>query len=109
MRFRDDVTLHHGVPHGIACSFTLPQVMRAAIGEDPVCDAHLAAIFGPDLAAGADGLAAQLRALGLALEPGAYGVDATTWRRFVDKAIGGERGQNFIGRRARILESFALA
>lgn len=104
-----DVTLHHGVSHGIACSFTLPQVMRAAIGADPLCDARLAAIFGADLAAGADRFAAQLRAMGLALEPAAYGVSAEAWRGFVDKAIGGERGQNFIGPRARVLESFALA
>jgi len=104
-----DVTLHHGVPHGIACSFTLPQVMRAAIGEDAACDARLAAIFGPDLGAGADRFEATLRAMGLALEPSAYGVGDAAWRGFVEKAIGGERGQNFIGRRERILENFALA
>ncbi|MBL8699715.1 MAG: phosphonoacetaldehyde reductase [Alphaproteobacteria bacterium] len=102
-----DVTLHHGVPHGIACSFTLPQVMRAAIGADADCDARLAAIFGADLRAGADRFADTLRAMGLRLEPAAYGVEAAAWRRFVDKAIGGERGQNFIGARERVLESFA--
>ncbi len=43
------LTLHHGVPHGIACSFSLPMVMRAVAGCDPACDASLKRIFGPDL------------------------------------------------------------
>ena len=30
-----DITLRHGTPHGIACSFCLPQVMEWAIGAEP--------------------------------------------------------------------------
>ena len=41
------LTLHHGVPHGIACSFSLPMVMRAVAGCDraratPPCTASSA-------------------------------------------------------------------
>lgn len=35
------VTLQKGVVHGIACSFTLPSVMKAAIGIDADCDATI--------------------------------------------------------------------
>ncbi|MCC7273873.1 MAG: phosphonoacetaldehyde reductase [Alphaproteobacteria bacterium] len=93
-----DITLARGTPHGIACSFCLPQVMRWAIGGDAACDARLAAIFGADLAAGADRLDAFLRDLGVATDPAAHGLDAAAWSRLIAKASAGERGRNFIGR-----------
>ncbi|BBK33841.1 alcohol dehydrogenase [Stella humosa] len=99
-----DVTLRHGTAHGIACSFSLPQVMRWAIGQDGACDARLAAIFGPDLAAGADRLERFLEDLGVPTDPAAHGLDAGEWHRLVDKAFAGERGRNFIGRRALAAE-----
>ncbi|BBK40327.1 alcohol dehydrogenase EutG [Allostella vacuolata] len=94
-----DVTLRHGTAHGIACSFSLPQVMRWAIGRDPACDERLAAIFGPDLPAGADRLQRFLEDLGVPTDPAAHGLAPGEWVRLVDKAFAGERGRNFIGRR----------
>ena len=44
-----DITLKSGTIHGIACSFSLPVVMRWATGADPNCDAALRRIFGRDL------------------------------------------------------------
>ncbi|MGE0714038.1 MAG: iron-containing alcohol dehydrogenase PsrA [Alphaproteobacteria bacterium] len=93
-----DITLAQGTPHGIACSFCLPQVMRWAIGRDGECDRRLAAIFGSDLAAGADRLQAFLEGLGVATDPGSHGMDDTAWARLIAKASAGERGRNFIGR-----------
>jgi len=96
-------TLNHGVPHGIACSFSLPLVMRSAIGCDAACDAALAAIFGPDLAAGTERLERFLAGLGVSTRAEDHGIAAGEWRRLVDEALAGERGRNFIGRREVLL------
>lgn len=40
------VTAAHGVPHGLACSFSLPWVWRLAQGHDARRDAMLAQVFG---------------------------------------------------------------
>lgn len=96
------LTLHHGVPHGIACSFSLPMVMRAVIGCDPACDAALQAIFGPDLRQGADGLERFLDALGVSTDAADHGIAAADWSGLIDRALEGERGRNFIGRRAAL-------
>ncbi len=96
------VTLHHGIPHGIACSFTLPAVMRSVTGASEACDDALRCIFGEDLEAGAERLTDFLTGLGIAAEHGALGIGDDEWRAWIDDAIDGERGRNFIGRRERI-------
>lgn len=93
------LTLHHGVPHGIACSFSLPMVMRGAIGADPDCDATMTRIFGSDLVAGAMRLAAFLEDLGVSTEPEDHGIAGADWNRLIDNALAGERGRNYIGQR----------
>jgi alcohol dehydrogenase len=93
-----DITLRAGTVHGIACSFSLPAVMRWSVGHDADCDASLRRIFGDDLAAGADRLARFLEALGVSTDPAAYGVGQQDWPLLVEKASQGERGRNFIGR-----------
>ena len=95
-----DITLKNGTIHGIACSFSLPIVMRWATGADPHCDAALRRIFGRDLEAGARQLEEFLQGLGVKTDPSAYGVSAVEWSQLVDKALEGERGRNFIGRPA---------
>lgn len=92
-----DITLKRGTIHGIACSFSLPVVMRWASGVDPVCDAGLKRIFGPDLDQGTLQLEGFLAGLGVATDPSAYGLSQADWRAIVAKALEGERGRNFIG------------
>lgn len=99
------ITLNHGVPHGLACSFTLPMVMRSVIGENRDCDAGLADIFGPDLEAGARRLAGFLNALGVSCDAASYGVSHDEFRSLIAAAFEGERGRNFIGRRDRVLSA----
>src|SRR5256885_15223479 len=70
-----DITLRHGVAHGIACSFSLPLVLEMALGADDQADAALLSIF--DAATGE--LAVQrlrnfLEGLGVATDPAHYGV-----------------------------------
>ena len=81
-----------------ASSFSLPVVMRWAIGADIHCDATLRRIFGDDLEEGVRKLGAFLRRVGVETDPSAYGVSPAEWSRLVDKALEGERGRNFIGR-----------
>ncbi len=97
------ITLHHGVAHGIACSFSLPTVMRWVAGADSDCDARLAAIFGQDLNAGADTLQAFLETLGVGTVPADHGVRAEEWRSLVEDALAGARGRNFLGDSAAVL------
>ena len=101
------LTLHHDVPHGVACSFSLPMVMRAVVGCDPACDAALHRIFGPDLTAGAARLKAFLRELGISPDATDHGIAARDWAMLVDNALAGERGRNFIGRRETLLAAMA--
>jgi alcohol dehydrogenase len=93
-----DITLRAGTIHGIACSFSLPTVMRWSLGHSKACDAELRRIFGDDLAAGADRLTAFLEGLGVSTDPASYGLSPSDWRALVVKASQGERGRNFIGR-----------
>ena len=91
------ITLKHGVPHGIACSFSLPMVMRWVIGNDVDCDVSLMRIFGPDLTAGAARLEDFLEGLGVATSPGDHGIEPAEWKALLRDALAGERGRNFLG------------
>jgi alcohol dehydrogenase len=97
------VTLRHGTVHGIACSFTLPMVLRSVIGLNADCDAVLARIFGADLAAGAARLQGFLEDLGVSTRPADHGVGGEEWRSIVEDALGGERGLNFLGSKEGLL------
>ena len=92
-----EMTLRFGLPHGIACSFTLPMVLGRAVGKDPARDAVLAQVFDGDLQGAPSRLAAFLRGLGVETEFGAYGVSDEDSRRMVASALDGVRGRNFIG------------
>lgn len=101
------LTLHHGTVHGIACSFSLPALMRSVIAREPACDATLKRIFGDDLARGADRLEAFLTSLGVSTRATDYGVTRENWRAAIDDALLGERGRNFIGSRDAVLAAAA--
>jgi phosphonate metabolism-associated iron-containing alcohol dehydrogenase len=96
-----EMTLRFGLPHGIACSFTLPMVLERALGADAGRDAVLARVFDGGLAAAPRRLAAFLQGVGVETDFGAYGVSDEESRRMVADAIQGVRGKNFIGAAAR--------
>lgn len=104
------ITLRFGISHGIACSFTLPAVMQAALGCDPRCDEALTQIFG-DLTLAPRLLARFLADLGVSTDPAAYGVEEEAWLGLIDEALAGPRGRNFIAsdRPARIAEVLSRA
>lgn len=92
-----EMTLHHGLAHGIACSFTLPLVLERAIGARTDRDGVLAQVFDVPLARAPAQLAAWLEALGVSTRFETYGVDVEGSRAMVDAALQGARGRNFIG------------
>jgi phosphonate metabolism-associated iron-containing alcohol dehydrogenase len=92
-----EMTLRFGLPHGIACSFTLPMVLERAIGIDGGRDAVLASVFGGELRNAPQRLAEFLERVGVQTEFAAYGVSEDDSRRMVKQAMDGVRGKNFIG------------
>ena len=92
-----DMTLRFGLPHGIACSFTLPLVLQRAVGVNAGRDAVLRQIFG-DLEAAPQALSDFLHGLGVPTDFGAYGVTVADSEAMIRHALDGVRGRNFIGR-----------
>lgn len=91
------ITLRHNVAHGIACSFTLPIVLRSVADSDGLCAEALKNIFGPDLNAASERLTDFLIRLGVSTDPQDHGVGRDEWKVLVETAFDGERGVNFIG------------
>jgi len=92
-----DITLQHGVPHGIACSFSLPLILEMALGSDAQVDTALLSTFDTTEPAIAQArLRHFLQKLGVATDPAHYGVEPQVWEVMVNKAARGPRGRNFI-------------
>jgi alcohol dehydrogenase len=101
------LTLHHGVVHGIACSFNLPAVMRSVIGRSADSDAALSRIFGPGLEASVDRLAATLTQLGVSTRATDCGLAHEEWLNVIDEAMLGERGRISSGMRDAVIAAVA--
>jgi phosphonate metabolism-associated iron-containing alcohol dehydrogenase len=98
------ITLRYGVQHGIACSFSLPMILRSVRGSGGLGEQSLKQIFGPDLARGADDLEDILADLGISCNPAAYKIERNEWRDLIEDSLQGERGRNFLGSREKLLE-----
>lgn len=94
------ITLRHGIAHGIACSFSLPEIMEAVRGVSGECDAALSAIFG-DVQTAPRQLRAFLDALGVPATPMQMGIGPNEWQTILSDAFAGPRGRNFIAPIAR--------
>jgi phosphonate metabolism-associated iron-containing alcohol dehydrogenase len=92
-----DMTLRHGLPHGIACSFTLPLVLARALGADAGRDAVLGRIFDGLLSDAPSRLTAFLEGLGVSTRFETYGVSEAQATGMIEAALDGVRGRNFIG------------
>lgn len=84
------ITLGWGVQHGIACSFTLPTVLRSVIGIGGFREACLKQIFGPDLEKGAKDLENFLIKLGIGTQFSDH--DVADCRSHRDDARSGDGG-----------------
>ena len=92
-----EMTLQHGLPHGIACSFPLPMVLGRATGIDAQRDAVLGKVFDIGLDEAPAALARFLEDLGVSTHFESYGVEAAEEERLIAAALDGARGRNFIG------------
>jgi phosphonate metabolism-associated iron-containing alcohol dehydrogenase len=95
-----EMTLRHGLPHGIACSFTLPLVLGLAWGHDEARDRILQRVFGNDLAEAQAQLRDFLHSLDVKTEFADYGVTTKEAEEMINFAMQGARGKNFIGAKA---------
>ena len=95
-----EMTLRHGLPHGIACSFTLPHVLGLAWGRDAARDQTLQRVFGSNLAEAQERLRSFLHRLDVKTEFTDYGVTEAEAQEMITSAMQGARGKNFIGSRA---------
>ncbi len=100
------ITLKYSIPHGLACSFSLPMVLASVIGENAECDRNLRRIFGDDLESATVELENFLHNLGISTKASSYGVQSDEWQELLTTALAGERGRNFIGTPERVLEKF---
>ena len=92
-----DITLKHGTPHGIACSFSLPRIMKLAAGHDPVLDALLLSVFeAGHIDEAVASLSAFLQGLGVSVDPSSYGIAEADWSDRIRQALAGARGRNFV-------------
>ena len=92
-----EMTLRYGLPHGIACSFTLPMVLEKAWACCPERDRALQRLFGPSLPVAQDRLRDFLQGLGVKTEFADYGVSNDEADAIIARAMDGARGKNFIG------------
>ena len=92
------LTMHHGVPHGIACGFSLPMIMEWAIGHDEICDQGLADVFGDDLSAGVKKFESFMDDLGVARDPTAHGPSQADWDGWLAAAMQDAKGKTFLGK-----------
>lgn len=102
------ITLKYNVPHGLACSFSLPMVLASVIGQDAGCDETLRRIFGNDLNAAVTHLERLLHDLGVSTEASSYGVQKEEWKDLLADALAGERGKNFIGTHESVFKNFSI-
>jgi phosphonate metabolism-associated iron-containing alcohol dehydrogenase len=91
-----EMTLRHGLPHGIACAFPLPMVLERAIGQQRDRDAVLERALGP-LDGAPRRLTAFIEGLGVKTGFADYGVGPAEAEAMVAHALTGARGKNFIG------------
>jgi phosphonate metabolism-associated iron-containing alcohol dehydrogenase len=102
------ITLKYKVPHGLACSFSLPMVLASVTGEDIDCDTNLRRIFGDDLNKAVRELDRFINDLEVSTKASSYGVQSEEWKELLTLALAGERGQNFIGTHERVMENFSI-
>lgn len=102
-----EMTLRHGLPHGLACSFPLPLVWRLAHGADPARDEVLGRVFGPEAARPWERLAAFLEEVGVSTAFSDYGVGPEEARGMIAHALDGARGRNFVNSAPALDEALA--
>lgn len=98
------VTSSRGIPHGLACAFSLPWVWRLAQGHSPQRDAVLAQIFGPAVQDPASALERLLHDIGISTEFADYGLAEEGAAQFAAYFATTPQGGNFIATPTKLTE-----
>ena len=101
------ITLKYKIPHGIACSFTLPMILKSVQGLDRICDSNIKSVF-PDFENAPYKLQNFFKELEVSTNFKDYIGNANDWDLIVKDAFEGERGKNFIGNYKKVLEAQEL-
>ncbi len=99
------ITLGWGVPHGIACSFTLPTILKSVVGIGGFREESLEEIFGDNLTKAADNLKIYLESFNIGTTFLELGIPHEKSEKIIDEAFLGERGLNFIGSKENFLKA----
>lgn len=91
------ITLEYGIQHGIACSFSLPYIMRSMKGVDKIAEKRLEKIFNNNLDVSSVLLLEKLRSLNVPLNLNELKITKQNWDRIISDSFEGERGKNFLG------------
>ena len=91
------ITLNKGVQHGIACSFSLPMILRSMEGINEEAESRLKKIFNDNLVNSASKLENILRKLNVPLNLNELAINKNEWEKIIKDAFMGERGKNFLG------------
>lgn len=99
------ITMQYGVVHGIACSFTLPDILRSVVGQSEALDSAFRDIFQTPPQQCPQRLESFFAELGVSIRYQDYGIAPERWNEIVQSAFAGERGLNFIGNQARFFDT----
>jgi phosphonate metabolism-associated iron-containing alcohol dehydrogenase len=100
------ITLEKGIEHGIACSFTLPVILRSFENTSDPVHAALTSIFDETPQATASRIDILCERLGVSTDPQSYGLTRSELLSIVSNAFEGERGQNYTGDKSQLLAGF---
>lgn len=97
------ITGHKGIPHGIACSFTLPDIIDAVVGQDIRIDNAFTSIFGEPSSCKLREFFAQL---GVSVYLKDYGIKKDDLFGLRDSLISNIRAQNSLVDNSRLFKVF---
>jgi phosphonate metabolism-associated iron-containing alcohol dehydrogenase len=100
------MTTHYSLPHGLACSFCLPFVLKVNISINSARDRVLFDIFQGPGENPEDTLRQFLFGLGVKQKFADYGISFGEGRKIVEEALGGMRGVNNLASPDQVLQVY---
>ena len=97
------ISAKKGIPHGIACSFTLPDIVDSVLGQDKKIDSALLEIFGE---LSSEKLRIFFNQINVSTKFSNYGFDFGEFKMLEKSLVGNQRVQNSLVNNKVIFEKF---